>query len=297
MGCLAAAYPALALAATPPASPGLGPRRRIGVRPFEAGPSFSLATENLTRSSPAEVLALIEAAFFTRLGATGCCTVAPRDEMAPLFATIDKARPLASSGPAAPPVGEVLPAQFVLTTSLTLMSPPDFDHSIPEFGGGGVPGHRRDFVELGVRLNDTGTAMALGVYQAEHGLPGGTLGPRGDFFASSLGQATDIVLTDVVAQIAAALAAIPWRGQIVKSAGGMVWVNAGDEDGVGVGDRFAVGRYGEALADPETGALVNKVRLGVVAITKVEPHLAMGVYRPSAAGAPARCDWLTMLPK
>jgi hypothetical protein len=77
MGCFAATYPARALSAAPPANSALGPRRRLGVRPLDVGPSFSTATDSFTRASPADVVALIEAALVTRLEATACCTVAP----------------------------------------------------------------------------------------------------------------------------------------------------------------------------------------------------------------------------
>ena len=292
---LTAMSPVLARSADTASSPIPGPRRRIGVRPLDVTPSF-------TSASTAGAAALIEAALITRLDATGCCKVVPRDEMAPLLAMLDPGKPPVSGGASAP-ADDVLPAQFIIAGSVRVNSLPDFGFHTFD----GPPEPSRDIVEIDVVLSDTRTNMGLRLFQVESALSANEYSERGGaagapnttdrLFASPLGKATDLALEDIVAQIAGALAALPWRGQVVRYDRGVVWVNAGGEDRVSVGDRFGVGRYGEAITDPDTGGLVNKVRLGVVTISNVETGIASGAYQPGVAGDPARGDWLVMLPR
>ena len=116
------------------------------------------------------------------------------------------------------------------------------------------------------------------------------------YFNSPLGAATRQALNDAVIQIAEALGAIPWRGQVVKAENGSVWVDAGAEAGVNVGDRMTVERIGETLTDPATGAVLSQsmVQLGVVTITAAEPKIAMGAYAATVPGDPARGDYVVL---
>jgi curli biogenesis system outer membrane secretion channel CsgG len=192
---LAAMAPALARSGSPASSPIPGPRRRVVVRPFEVTPSFASA-------SVAEAAAIIQAALLTRLEDTGCCTAVERGALA------------VSNGASAPTHVDVPPPQFIFAGSVTINPPPDVG-GISEFDG---PGRRRGSVEMDVRLSDAHTAMVLDVFQAERRISasgrtergGGAGAPsRADvFFASPLGQATDLALADIVAQIVGALAAL-----------------------------------------------------------------------------------------
>jgi hypothetical protein len=258
-------------------------------------------TPSITSISTADAAAHIEAALIAQLEKTGCCTVVARGELGPLLATMLSGKPPVPGRTSAPPEDEVLPAQVVIAGSVTVYSPPNFGGGISESG----PRRNHDSVEIEVRLTDARTAMVLDVFVADCRLDkfGERRGVAGEgdtadsFVASPVGQATNVALADIAAQISGALAALPWRGQIVKRDGRVVWVNAGSEDAVRVGDRFGVGRFGDALVDQDTGGVVNKVQLGVVTITNVEPRIASGAYRPSVAGDPARGDWLVLLPR
>jgi curli biogenesis system outer membrane secretion channel CsgG len=197
LACLAAMSPVLASSAGPASSAIPGPRRSIGVRPFDAAQSFASA-------GGADAAGLVEAALIARLEATGCCKVVERDAIAPLSVPSGERRP-----------GERLPAQFIIAGSVTLNPPPDFGYHFED----SAPGRSRGSVEIEVRLSDTRTSMVLGAFQAERRLSanqsadrGGAVGARSRtdaFFASPLGQATDLALADIVAQIAVALAALP----------------------------------------------------------------------------------------
>jgi curli biogenesis system outer membrane secretion channel CsgG len=184
--------PLLARSADPISTSVPEPPRRIGVRPFDVTPSFASAGD-------ADAAAIIEAALISRLEDTGCCKVVER-----------AARPIAD-GATAPTRGVVLPARFIVAGSLTIDSPPDVG-GITAFDG---PGRGRGSVEIDVRLSDARTGMVLGVFQAERRISVSRVSERPGaparaeaFFASPLGQATDLALADVVGQIAGALAAL-----------------------------------------------------------------------------------------
>jgi len=190
---LAAMAPALARTANPAPTSVPGARRRVDVRPLDVTPSFASA-------SVADAAAIIRAALVARLEDTGCCKVVERGAAA------------VSNGASAPTHGP--PAQFIVAGSVTINPPPDVG-GVTEFDG---PGRRRGSVEIEVQLSDAQTAMVLRVFQAEHRISasgrvergGGAGAPsRSDvFFASPLGQATDLALADIVAQIVGALAAL-----------------------------------------------------------------------------------------
>ena len=192
LACLAALPPGLARSAAPTPDPGRRPRLRISVGPFDVTPSYiSLSGDDASR--------LIEAALMARLEGTGCCKV------------LDAAGPLVRGAASAPPPREALPAQFVIAGSVTVNSPPDLGYHTFD----GPPDHRRGSVEIDVRLSDARTGMVLDVFRAERSisaskLSGSVSAPNGTaaFFASPLGQATDLALTDIVSQIAKALAAV-----------------------------------------------------------------------------------------
>jgi curli biogenesis system outer membrane secretion channel CsgG len=199
---LAAMSPVLARSADPTSNPVRGPRRTIGLRPFDVTPSF-------TSISTADAAAHIEAALIAQLEKTGCCTVVARDELAPLLVTMEAGKPLPED--AAPP------AQFIIAGSATIYSPPGFGGGISESG----PRRDYDSVEFEVRLSDALTAMVLGVFVAECRLDkfGGRRGVAGGadtadaFVASPIGQATNVALADIVAQLSGALAALPPTGR------------------------------------------------------------------------------------
>ncbi|UCC71461.1 MAG: hypothetical protein JSV86_13830 [Gemmatimonadota bacterium] len=92
------------------------------------------------------------------------------------------------------------------------------------------------------------------------------------FEDTPLGEATRMAVEQVVASLVAELGDKPWRGRVVTVSGGQVYVNAGSESGMQVGDVLEVVREGEALVDPETGLNLGAVEesLGRLEVTTVE---------------------------
>ncbi|MDH3495560.1 MAG: hypothetical protein OER21_02240 [Gemmatimonadota bacterium] len=93
-----------------------------------------------------------------------------------------------------------------------------------------------------------------------------------DFEKTPLGAATREAVSDAVAQIVKELGDTPWQGRVVTVRSGQVYVNAGEDMGLRVGDVLEVFRPGEKLVDPETGLSLGatETRLGKMRIASVQ---------------------------
>jgi len=298
------ATPAKVLTQGMPSIP--GPRRTIAVGNFDLmGPAATPSATNV--GGP--IAALME----TALSECDCVTVVERDAVAQIINEMDLAKSNVTTGSSAPKPGNMIPAQYLVVGSIT-----DYTASGAATGNGGgfsiggstalTLGGSSGDVAIDVRLVDTTTgvviktfkvrrklsSMNVGLSSSYKGIPVATNG----FFNTPLGDATRRALTDAVLQIDQTLAAIPWRGQVVKADGGQLYVNAGAEAGVRVGDQLTVERVGETLTDPATGAVLKQdmMQLGVVTITDSEPKYAVGSYKPIATGDPARGDYVVAQP-
>jgi curli biogenesis system outer membrane secretion channel CsgG len=277
-----------------------GPRRTIAVGNIDViGPTANASATNVGGA--------IAGMLTTALEQSDRFIVVERDAMAQIVSELSMTKSGVTSGTAAPTPGGVLPAQYIVVGAVT-------DYTAPGAGRGGgfsfggstalTLGTSKGDVAIDLRIVDTRTgavvkafkvqrklsSMNLGVSTSLKGVPIGSNG----FFNTPLGEATRRALNDAVVQIALALAAQPWRGQVVKADGGQVWLNAGGEAGVVVGDRMSLQRVGETLTDPATGAVLSEqmVQLGEVTITSVQPKLSIGTYRAILEGAPARGDFV-----
>jgi curli biogenesis system outer membrane secretion channel CsgG len=302
MGVVALFAPALAAADPTIVIP--GPKRTLAVGAIDVIGTYA-------NSSATNAGGAIVASLTTRLQGSGCCDVVERDTVSQLVTEMDLAKSHVSSGTSAPMPGNVLPAQYLVVGSVTAQSTADRGAGF-SIGTGATAlnlGGSQGDIELDLRLVDTRTSAIVAAFKVRHkitshaiglttNVSGVALGPNA-FFNTPQGKATDEALEDAVVQIEKALAAQPWRGQVVKYDGGVVWANDGGDGGVRVGDTFTVERVGETLTDPATGKVLQETmqQLGVVTITDVQPAIAWGSYKANTPGDPARGDFLVMLPR
>jgi curli biogenesis system outer membrane secretion channel CsgG len=167
-----------------------------------------------------------------------------------------------AAGTAAPMPGNVIPAQFILVGSVTSYSTGDRGGGFSIGGGGGsiTLGRSSGEVGLDLRLIDPRTSQVLKAIKIKRKIAGNNVGLVGNaghtpigtnaFHNTPVGNATRAAVSDAVGQIVTAVAAMPWRGEVEKFDGGMVWVNAGSNAGVRIGDSMTVQRVGETLTDP-----------------------------------------------
>jgi len=309
-------------AALAPAARGLadqpqGQNARILTAPVPTvpGPHRTIAVGNIDVMGPAanasatNVGGPIAAMLTTALSESGDFIVLERDAVAQMVTEMDMAKSGVSTGTAAPQPGHILPAQYLVVGSIT-----DYTATGAGSGNGGglsiggstalTLGGSSGNVGIDLRIVDTRTGEVVKAFKVHHKLTSMNLGlssavsgipvATNSFFNTPLGDATRRALNDAVVQIAAALAAVPWRGQVVQVENGLVYVNAGGDAGVAVGDKMSVQRIGESFTDPATGALLSEhmVELGTVTITGVEPKLASGTYVATIPGDPVRGDFL-----
>ncbi len=279
-----------------------GPRRTVAVGGIDViGP--------LANSSATNVGGPIAAMLTTALSESDRFIVVERDAVAQMITEMDMGKSGVTSGSAAPLPGHVLPAQYLLVGSIT-------DYTAPTGGnGGGLSiggatafniGRSKGGIGIDLRIVDTRTGAVIKAFKVHRQLSsmnfglstgyGGVPISTNQFFNTPLGDATRKALNDAVVEVAAALAEVPWRGQVVKAEGGVIYVNAGSEAGVSPGDQMSVQRVVESFTDPGTGQLLSEhmVELGVVTITTVEPKLASGTYQAILSGSPARGDFLSL---
>jgi curli biogenesis system outer membrane secretion channel CsgG len=276
-----------------------GPRRTIAVGNIDViGPVANASATNV--GGP------IAGMLTTALSESDRFLVVERDAVAQMITEMDMAKSGVSAGSSAPQPGHMLPAQYLVVGSITEYTNPAAGSGGGVTIGGGTSltlGGSKGGIGIDLRIVDTRTgavvkafkvhrkltAMNVGLATGYKGVPIATNG----FFNTPLGDATRRALNDAVIEIAAALAGVPWRGQVVKAENGVVWVNAGAEGGIAVGDRLTLQRIGETFTDPATGQVLSQhlVDLGQVTITNVEPKLAWGGYA-GGAGDPQRGDYV-----
>jgi curli biogenesis system outer membrane secretion channel CsgG len=201
--------------------------------------------------------------------------------------------------------GQILGAQIVVRGAVT-----EFADSVSG-GGAGVQGRnfavqgRADnaHVAIDLRLIDTATGQVL----ASHNVSklasgaGAAFGVRdrrvafgGDaFFQTPIGQATRAAMQEAVSFIVSRSpsAAPATSFSIVKVEGGTVYINAGANADVRVGDVFQVYSRGEDLVDPNTGLkLGSSERLvGSIQVSDVQDQFSIGTIR-GGPGAMQRGD-------
>lgn len=92
------------------------------------------------------------------------------------------------------------------------------------------------------------------------------------FEDTPLGEATRMAVDETIGNLIAELGDQPWQGRVVTVRDGQIYVNAGSEAGMQVGDVLEVYREGESLVDPETGLNLGQIedKLGRLEVTAVE---------------------------
>lgn len=186
--------------------------------------------------------------------------------------------------------GQALGAEYLVKGTVT-----EFEHS--QSGGGGgvsVAGFRiggkkaKALVGLDIRIFSANTTEILAsehVQGKAERKSGGFRLPIGSFDISAegfdktpLGEAMRNCVTKWVAYLDEQLADQPWEGRIVKADDlQSIYINAGTNLNIQVGDRFTVLHEGEALIDPATGLELGAEReeCGCIEVTEVQEKYAI----------------------
>jgi hypothetical protein len=216
----------------------------------------------------------------------------------------------AGTGPA---LGKLTGVQFLIYGSVTEFGAEDKGGGFSIGGGGGGFGNllsgalsrqsASGAVAIDIRIVDTTTGTVVDTYSVKEkikssgwdvsgGYQGMSLGTN-KFNKTPLGEASRKVITKVVQFIASKAEKTSWTGRIVDIDGQeVIYINAGANSGIHVGDKFMIERVTKILTDPETGEVLSKRKkaVGSLQITVVEEKLSYGSYSSEGLEAPKRGD-------
>ncbi|HYM35418.1 MAG TPA: CsgG/HfaB family protein [Steroidobacteraceae bacterium] len=98
-----------------------------------------------------------------------------------------------------------------------------------------------------------------------------------NFDKTPLGMAARDAVVEATGYIVKQTREIQWTGQVVQAEAGAIFVNAGAESGVKVGDSFVVSTVDRELIDPSTGVSLGRVErtVGEVRVEQVNSKYAI----------------------
>jgi curli biogenesis system outer membrane secretion channel CsgG len=182
-------------------------------------------------------------------------------------------------------IGQLIGAQLLIKGVIT-----EFEESKEKLGGGGISlggiavgvEQVRGYVAMDIRGFDAITGTILFSHRVEGEVKRTGLGGvlfkgemvigGADFKKTALGEACRKAINDAVNFITQKMEDIPWEGRIVLAKGDTVYINAGADCGLKLGDIMEVYQRGEELVDPETGESLGyqTSKIGYVEINRVE---------------------------
>lgn len=106
---------------------------------------------------------------------------------------------------------------------------------------------------------------------------GGGAGAGGGNFRSTLAKTFSKALDKCVNWIVAKMEKLPWEGKVISVKNGQVFLNAGTDAGVKVGDTFNVYNAGEELVDPDSGMSlgVEETVAGQIQVARSQPKFSI----------------------
>lgn len=290
-----------------PLPPPTGPKKRIAVAKFDAAGNFVAVYGSW------DIGGGLAAQLTTALINSGHFIVVERAELAGVLREQEMGLQKVVSKETAAQVGRVLGAQLLVRGAVT-----EFEQKAGGgglrlgFGGLGPLGaalggqSTHGLVGMDVRLIDTTTGQVLQSHRAEAKLEQKGVSVDlnvkevsfgGDQFEKTvLGQATRKAIEDAVAFIIRAMEPVPWTGHVVEVAGDQVFINAGTNTGLKVGDTFTVSTVERELTDPSTGAVLGVIEKSLGEIQVVTVQEKFSIAKMAGPFQPKRGD-LVKLPR
>ena len=282
-----------------------GPRRSIAVGTFDAIGGY------VARYGDWNPGGGVEAMMTHALMESGVFDVVERAQMADVLTEQELRAEGLTAGEEGPTPGRLRSADYIVTGGITEFGTRDSGGGFSVGVGGmgrtniGVsPQFTKGKMAADFRLIDTSTGAVVLATNVEEKVTGSSIAASvsqkdvslgtNAFQRTPLGQATRRVVHRAVREIAAAIAQLPWRGRVIDVEATDLYINAGGNDGIAVGDRFMIYRMGRALTDPVTGEILSQRRmeLGSVTISHIEEKISRGTFTPSGSDWPQRGDFV-----
>jgi len=265
-----------------------GPKMRVAVLPFGA-------TGKLGAYEGFDVGESLAAQLTTALVKTGCFVVGDRMALSHVLREQELGLAGVTNPETSPRPGAVMGAQILVKADITEYEPTKesgglnlgFASSSLPFGLRLGGNKNTSHVALDLRLLDaeTGEVLFSRRVQASSKSKGMALGLDfkkltlgGDkFYKTPMGQATRVALSDAVKHVIRETRQIPWQGQVITAKGGHIFINAGQDAGLNVGDVLQVSAVAEELIDPESGQMLGRVEspLGQIEVRMVQDKYAV----------------------
>ncbi len=177
-------------------------------------------------------------------------------------------------------VGQLLGAEVVIVGAVT-----EFGHKRSTIGGrlkkkGFGLGLQTSSASVGIDVRftnaSTGEIIAAETVRKEKSKKGLAVDTqqfsfkdRNAFDESLVGKAAREAVEEIIKKIDNQMANVPWQAKIITVKGNTVYINAGADGGVQVGDVFTVYAPGEELIDPDTGLSLGseETKIGEIGVT------------------------------
>jgi len=271
----------------------LGPKKRIAVLDFEV----------TAKAAPRDAGRGLSEMFITALHDTGRFIVLERAAMEAIF----REQGFGISGAVKPgteaKISEMLGAQTLVKGVIT-----EFQEEKTKAGAGGLTakipgvgavglGKVEGYVAMDIRIFDAATGVVLHSHRAEgkvskRGIVGGVyvkgmLIGAGEFEKTALGEASRKAIQDAVNFIIEDMKAVPWQGRVVSVKGANVFINAGQNSGIKIGDVMEVYDRGEELIDPDTGTSLGYQisKIGYAQISQIEEKFSIAKVIRGSGGS------------
>lgn len=290
--------------------PVLGPKRTITVGKIDAIPGL-IGPYTAAAAGPG-----VAAMLTTALDHSGRFIVAERDDLAQVLSEQEMVANGVAQGSVGPKAGAIIPAQYLIVGAVTELSTDDKGSNVGIgvgglssglFGGLSLNG-QSGRVALDLRLVNIRTGQVEDSFSVRKelsstgiGLNGGykaiTIGGN-QFWNTPLGEVMRAALDEAVARIAADVAKGGWDALVAQVNGDTIYLNAGSEAGLKIGDHLVVERVSGALTDPATNRVlaVQKAHLADIELTAVDPKFATGTFVQTGATEPQRGDTVVFAP-
>lgn len=282
-----------------------GPKRTVAVSEFTAVGSFTAVHGGWDIGGGLSAMlttALTESERFIVLERGNLSTVMSEQQLAANGLTNQE------SGAQA---GNLFGAQLLIMGSVTEFGQNNsggglsFGFSGSDLGGAISPQFSKGHVAIDIRIVDATTGQVVNSYtvrkKIESKALAGNINFKGfsfggnKFNSTPLGEACREAINEVAQRFAADAAAVTWTGRVVDAELGEVYLNAGNNSDIHVGDSFKVYRITKTLTDPTTGEVLGqrKRQIGTIEITEVEEKMAIGEFHKHMNVEPQRNDLVT----
>lgn len=288
-----------------------GPKRTVSVGKFDAIGSFVQKYGNW------DIGGGVSAMLVTALKESGRFIVMERANLSQVLNEQEMKAQGVTHGESGPSLGKVIGVNFLIYGSITEFGTDDEGGGMSLGFSGGSLGNlfssgvskqsSKGKLTMDLRIVDSTTSEIIETYKVSESVDSSgwdlNLGYKqinfgtNSFVKTPIGQAVRQAINESVQLIAKKANTVPWSAQIVDYDNGELYINAGADTGVQIGDQFIIERIVKRFTDPGTGKVIGirKKEIGGLQLTGVEKKMSYGSFIPNGDEPPRRGDLVIQL--